>query len=98
MKESKIEQLRQAYKVILTEKVNTDPEYNWPDKSEASIDDCINKMFKAVARSGRSDWLKYNSALKVACKNVGIKKSSELRELFKGFEITDNPTKQEAQF
>jgi len=41
------------------------------------------KMFKAIENGGKQDWIKYNEALKEACKNKGIKTSRELRELIK---------------
>lgn len=39
------------------------------------------KMLNAIREGGRSDWLRYNNALKMACKRVGIKTSKELREI-----------------
>ena len=42
------------------------------------------KMLNVIKEGkGRADWLKYNGALKCACKKVGILKSSELREYIK---------------
>ena len=79
---SKIEALRQAYKEELRHRLDTDPEYNWPDKSDAAIEATVNKMIASISKKGdRSDWLKYNDALKVASKKVGIKSSPELRNI-----------------
>ena len=80
---SKIEALRQAYKEELRHRLETDPEYNWPDKSDAAVETTVNKMIASISKKGdRSDWLKYNDALKVASKKVGIKSSPELRNIF----------------
>ena len=79
---NKIEELKKAYAEILKDKVRNDPQYNWPDKSDAAINKCVEKMLVATGRPGnRADWLKSNPALRTAAKKVGIIKSSELRAL-----------------
>ncbi len=79
---NKIEELKKVYAEILRDKVQNDPEYNWPDKSDTAINKCVDKMMAAAGRPGnRADWLKSNPALRTAAKKVGINKSSELRAL-----------------
>ena len=72
-----IEKIRDAYQKELRKRLDTDPEYAWPDKSDEAIARVVNKIFTAFSRPGdRSDWLKYNPALKIACKAAGVKSSS----------------------
>ena len=79
----KIEELKGLYFGELKLKVLTDPEYNWPDKSDEKIMRVVNSMFGNFGKPGdRSDWLKHNPALRSACKKIGIKSSPEFRALF----------------
>lgn len=75
------EKLRKAYARELKSGLKSG-ELDWPDKSETAIQGCINKMFKAISSPARNDWLKYNTALKRACRSIGIKSSPELRAIF----------------
>jgi hypothetical protein len=57
---------------------------NRPALEQKTPEEVAEKMFNAVWRSSYpSDWLRYNEALKEACKAHGIRKSAELRELVK---------------
>ena len=57
-------------------------EYAWREGQTAN--DVARKMFTAIQTGyGRSDWLKYNEALRVTCRKVGIKTSKEVRDLLR---------------
>lgn len=51
-----------------------------------SAEDVAQAMFNAIKKGGNADWLKYNENLKAACREHGIKKSSELRQLVKDYQ------------
>ena len=75
------EKLRKAYRRELQNALKAGS-IDWLDKSSQAVNTCIDKMFTAIAKPNLADWLKYNPALKAACKSVGIKSSRELRAIF----------------
>lgn len=75
------DQLKQAYIEELTNRYTYDPIYKG---LSITPEENVNKMLRAIAKGhAKCAWMPYNKALKAACKKVGIKKDSELRELVK---------------
>jgi len=65
---------RATYHAALRRYIENDPEYDWPDKSDAAIDRCIDKMLVS-----RSATLNANHALRLAAHTIGITRTEDLR-------------------
>ena len=67
-----------AYVQALTSKVGTG--YFMTD-SLVAPEETARKMFAAIQKGKRSQWMKYNQCLKEAARSLGIKSDPELRAI-----------------
>lgn len=67
-----------AYADVLTQAIQDNPQdYAYPATKAPQV---VEKMIAMIKKGGRSDWLKYNKAMRDAAKRCCIRTSKELRQ------------------
>ena len=74
------------WRAELRRRVQSDPAYDWPDKSEAAIESCIQRMVPAIHCGAVS--FAGSPALRAAARRCGITSTKALKTLFTENEVT----------